>query len=301
MPANAKLQSAMEYLMTYGWAILVIAIVLASLVQLGVLNVNAFSTRAQGGSCQVFRPNGPLTTAFTKLQGVCNNELPQLIAKFNAPQNGCTGSSNQGATTNNFYAPSFSSMTINFWYYPLGPSSSGYTAFSLGGWSCQWGWGNLEYRPSVPDWYVYNGVGGASCLQLVDTNGNGVLMMHTLVLDGNSGTASIYDNGVFSKSATWVGPIPAGTYLNLGILTQGCHDAADGYMANMQIYNSSLSANQIATLYKNGIGSPPVQLSNLVGWWPLNGDANDYSGNGYHAQIYNNVSFTEAWTNYYPR
>ena len=37
-----KLQSAMEYLMTYGWAILVIAIVLVALYALGVFNGTAF-------------------------------------------------------------------------------------------------------------------------------------------------------------------------------------------------------------------------------------------------------------------
>ena len=38
-----KLQSAMEYLMTYGWAILIIAIVLGALFGLGILNGSAFT------------------------------------------------------------------------------------------------------------------------------------------------------------------------------------------------------------------------------------------------------------------
>ena len=40
MPKIAKLksQSAMEYLMTYGWAILIIAIVLAALFSLGIFS-----------------------------------------------------------------------------------------------------------------------------------------------------------------------------------------------------------------------------------------------------------------------
>jgi hypothetical protein len=27
-----------------------------------------------------------------------------------------------------------------------------------------------------------------------------------------------------------------------------------------------------------GINSPPIPNAGLVGWWPLNGDTNDYSG-----------------------
>ena len=52
---NFKAQSAMEYLMTYGWAILIIAIVLAALYVLGVFNGSAFvgttCTATSGALC----------------------------------------------------------------------------------------------------------------------------------------------------------------------------------------------------------------------------------------------------------
>ena len=41
-----KAQSAMEYLMTYGWSILIIAVVIASLIELGVFNSSSTSTSA---------------------------------------------------------------------------------------------------------------------------------------------------------------------------------------------------------------------------------------------------------------
>jgi hypothetical protein len=41
-PADLKAQSAMEYLMTYGWAILIISIVLGSLFSLGVFSTSSF-------------------------------------------------------------------------------------------------------------------------------------------------------------------------------------------------------------------------------------------------------------------
>ncbi|MCL5679969.1 MAG: hypothetical protein M1465_01325 [Candidatus Marsarchaeota archaeon] len=40
---NKKAQSAMEYLMTYGWAILIIAIVLAALFSLGIFSSSSFT------------------------------------------------------------------------------------------------------------------------------------------------------------------------------------------------------------------------------------------------------------------
>jgi hypothetical protein len=73
----------MEYLMTYGWAILIIAVVLGALFQLGVFNPMTFAPKAPPGACQVFRPNGPGTTSFINLEGVCSGEIPQYVAQFN--------------------------------------------------------------------------------------------------------------------------------------------------------------------------------------------------------------------------
>ena len=81
-PNGLRLQSAMEYLMTYGWAILIIAVVLGALFQLGVFNASTFAPRAPPGACQVFRPNGPGSTSFINLEGVCSGELPQYVATF---------------------------------------------------------------------------------------------------------------------------------------------------------------------------------------------------------------------------
>ncbi len=53
---NLKLQSAMEYLMTYGWAILIIGVVLGTLFALGVFSgtnlLGTFCTATTGYYCQ---------------------------------------------------------------------------------------------------------------------------------------------------------------------------------------------------------------------------------------------------------
>ncbi|MGC8776749.1 MAG: hypothetical protein ACP5P2_02270, partial [Candidatus Micrarchaeia archaeon] len=90
---HQKAQSAMEYLMTYGWAILIISVVLAALFQLGVFNANNFAPKAPPGSCQVFRPYGPGTTQFINLEGICSGELPQYVAQFNGQSSVSIGNS----------------------------------------------------------------------------------------------------------------------------------------------------------------------------------------------------------------
>ncbi len=73
----------------------------------------------------------------------------------------------------------------------------------------------------------------------------------------------------------------------------------NGSIADVQFYNASLTANQIQYLYQEGIGGVPVQLQNLVGWWPLNGDTNDYSGNnnnGVPTKIIYNGTWADGYT-----
>ncbi len=70
-----KAQSAMEYLMTYGWAILIIAVVLAALDLLGVFNGSAFVGTAclatPGYTCSnpVLATNGMLNFSFEQSTG----------------------------------------------------------------------------------------------------------------------------------------------------------------------------------------------------------------------------------------
>lgn len=54
----------------------------------------------------------------------------------------------------------------------------------------------------------------------------------------------------------------------------------NGYISNLQTYNISLTNLQATTLYRDGIEGIALSTKNLTGWWPLNGNINDYSGRG---------------------
>jgi hypothetical protein len=98
---------------------------------------------------------------------------------------------------------------------------------------------------------------------------------------------NIYINGVKMPISYIVG-----NSLSTGTLgTPGTGDIAnnqgnggyfDGFIANEQIYNTSLSRYQIEEQYKQGINDIPINGSVLVAWYPLSSNANDYSGNGYN-------------------
>jgi len=274
----------MEYLMTYGWAILIIAVVLGALFQLGVFNASSFSPRAPPGACQVFRPSGPGTTMNINLMGVCTGQLPQYVAQFN-----------QG------YISTGSGTSLQ----SLG------SAFTLAAWTKPYSW-----CAGCWERIVDKGIWGTSSFVLMDWLGTGriafgtknqndvtvqlisntALMSNTfsmisatydgsnlrIYLNGNLDAAPLPQTGTFSSGALFlIGGRPSGDFFN-------------GQISNVQVYNSSLSANQIQALYLEGIGGAPMKLQNLIGWWPLNGNANDYSGNNNNG-VPTAVTFTSQY------
>ncbi len=102
-----------------------------------------------------------------------------------------------------------------------------------------------------------------------------------LVLTYNGNTIISYKNGVAFNSLITSGTVhTSGNDAKIGHDSSGGNQYFSGQLADVQIYNIALTANQIASMYTKGIGGSPIISTNNVGWWPLNGDANDYSGNG---------------------
>lgn len=104
----------------------------------------------------------------------------------------------------------------------------------------------------------------------------------------NSTDISLFINGksltptattTFNTIGPWI--------LGIGPIGVGVAESFNGTIANVQIYNAPLSANQILQMYNNGIGSSPVNATYLAGWWPLDGNTNDYSGYGSYGTPYN--------------
>ncbi|MGC9142959.1 MAG: hypothetical protein ACP5HF_03685, partial [Candidatus Micrarchaeia archaeon] len=63
-----------------------------------------------------------------------------------------------------------------------------------------------------------------------------------------------------------------------------------GNIANVQFYSTNLTASEVAQLYQGGVFGLPLARG-LVAWYPLLGNANDYSGNGNNGVSYN-VTYT---------
>ncbi|MGA2799904.1 MAG: LamG-like jellyroll fold domain-containing protein [Candidatus Micrarchaeaceae archaeon] len=106
----------------------------------------------------------------------------------------------------------------------------------------------------------------------------------TMYLDGSSQTITVNGGNPLAT--------PAPNFAGIGGDSVS-FDPFMGGIADVQLYNTALSPQQVGAMYAGGPGAPPVLPSNTLGWWPLNGNANDYSGNGRNG-VAAGISFISA-------
>ena len=287
--------------MTYGWAILIIAIVMVALFQLGVFNGTFFAPRATAGACEVYR-----SVEGINLVGQCQGELPQFVAQFNG--NGYI----HGSTNNVGAAIAQTEIgTISFW-------------ININSWPTSWSElvdtqsNNLFFVHTdnsdrifvcdTPQSVSYPG-GYVNCPIIYSGIALGQWVLITATMGLNPGYTLNYLNSGYSTSANMALYVNGALVSN--VITSPTYDGVPspfqinsggqywgGSLANAQIYNTSLSANEVNALYLEGIGGAPVDPTHIVGWWPLNGNAQDYSGNN-NGGVPTNVVYTSSWTSGY--
>ena len=277
----------MEYLMTYGWAILIIAVVLGALFSLGVFNGTNFAPRVPAGACRVER----LATQIA-LAGECQGGLPQYVAKFD-------GSTSYVAVPS---SPSLSltgSFTISAWVYVNARSinhdqvvvGKGLSSHVTSEYELFYGWGYDQYIDAANGIDQTNGWGGV-------TSDIGSYVNLVGVYNSTGRSEKVYYNGALEVNAL----APASLTQNTNDMTIGDLAAGGSYfngmIADVQVYNASLSPQEVNALYLEGIGGAPIDVQNIVGWWPLNGNANDYSGLDNNGQA-TGVSYTGSYLSSY--
>jgi hypothetical protein len=278
-----KSQAAMEYLMTYGWAILIIALALGALYSLGIMNPKNFLPRAPPGSCFVFRPNGPGTTNYVSLQGTCGY-LPQYVAQFGGGYISlpATQMPNGG-----------NPRTITAWIYPTNEVGNHGIVY-YGGQNCNPNGAIFGLILAGNNLYLWGSCDDTSTSLTPQINSWSFV---AVTYNGGS-IASIYLNGI-QQNVSWSSSVTC----NSATCTSAFIGGAPGWwgglfsgnIANVQIYNTALTPQEIQYLYQEGLGGAPIRLGSLIAWYPLNGDAKDYSGNNNHGTINGGVTFVQNY------
>jgi hypothetical protein len=217
------------------------------------------------------------------LQGTCGY-LPMYVASFN-------GVDSYVHITDGALVSPNKDFTVAMWAY-LNPSST------TGVWRTLWRegggttrhlgvnpGGNLVFQIQTSDGTWHNAVESSAFPK-------GSWQFITAVFSQTEGM-KLYRNGILTASDSNKVNDITGAGVDIG--ATGNNIFWFGGIANVMIYNTALSQQEIRYLYQQGLGGGPVRLQNLVGWWPLNGDAKDYSGNYNHGSIYGGLSFVQNY------
>ncbi len=252
----------------------------------GRLFVPAGNTIVAFGTCSA-DPNSTVLASAVELslnnQGSCASALLNSVyslSNYSVSLNGSYITGDLAASFNGrnsmvglVDAPSLnlSTVTITAWVKYLGQQSSGLNWIAAK--SGTWGMG-LSSSGSLL-YPFYNDWGGTG----LHTSANGLnpgqwYFISAVVTPGSPGTETLYVDGKWSiDSQLSIANQYNGITFGYGSDSQ----FFNGLIANMQIYSTDLSQQQLQQLYYEGIGSGPLQNSSLMGWWPLDGNANDYS------------------------
>lgn len=296
---KTELQTALEYIISYGWMLLIVAAIIFFFFYLdGSINL---SPKASPGSCTVVR-YGSGSVSSANLVGVCRNYAPESTSNFGTLiASGYNGTDGKGKGKVSYPSYVIVSSPINF-YTPQPGQDGGFTLsawvywFGVSNTNCQ-GIFNTKPGPSSGiGLFAFGGNNGAcgplwingSYVKWPKTGNYTMIEANKWVFivaeyDRVTGNATIFvDNKLFSNSTVTPRSFtsPNATTIGADIWPNGAVYPFNGYVTNVQLYNTPLSETYLDQMYTAGIGGDPIALQNLVGWWPLNGDTADYSGYG---------------------
>ncbi|MCL4372226.1 LamG domain-containing protein, partial [Candidatus Marsarchaeota archaeon] len=100
-----------------------------------------------------------------------------------------------------------------------------------------------------------------------------------------SGSYSLYIDGMKQFSAAFTGTLEGSNSIDVGLFSPKSAYFS-GLMGNLQFYGTQLSQGELTALYREGLHGGPLNVSELYGFYPLDGNANDYSGNGNNGASY---------------
>jgi len=250
---------------------------------LELLNTSAIQSSARGG----FYYASPYAASYMqRAQGEPYKQSPYGIFSFRSIDRNAANFSLQ---TQNISIPALSHIagssnaTISAWVYIRSLSTDQIIL------SDDWG------APEVLQMYVHpNGAleadfgSGSAWINAANTSPGVITTGKWYFVSATWGSGAgehIYVNGLDMPISYIVGnQLSTGTLGTPGIgdiaNNQGNGGYFDGFIANEQIYNTSLSGYTVNNQYRQGINYMPAANSGLVAWYPLSSNANDYSGNG---------------------
>ncbi len=287
------------------------------------VNLNYTNIALAYGNAYV--PNGNTLYVFGTYKTQINNNILQTLSNMYLNGQGSYAnyllgsvynSSTTGIFINSTYAPDLEIASFNgansfistgstglpvgsaarsvfIWTYYKGPYSSVDAAYTYGTWIA----GELSSIEIFDSNIVFNAAGGQSFTSsFAPPNDTWQFIGYTYAAGSNQIT--IYDNGQ-SQTGALIGPLntvlpSANQSVISGRSGTSLHGDPywNGLLSDLQVYNTSLSKQQVIQLYQNGPFGLPVNMQDIKLWIPLNGNPNDLSGSFNNGLQSVNVNYT---------
>ena len=217
-----------------------------------------------------------------KVANVLVSPNSNLVASFNGVGGTTASYITNKSVTSPFPIGTNIAFTVTAWIKPktqnTGTDHAGIFVYG-GPQSCPGHFFSFNLYPSSSALFIDGWCNGATS-SLVASTDVWDFVAYT-VYNGLNGYAYIADNGgsLTSSPLSFSSPEDILSQGPMYIGFEPQRESFNGSITNVQAYSFSLSQTQITQIYNRGIGGAPISGVNLVGWWPLDGNANDYSGN----------------------
>ncbi|MEM3839148.1 MAG: LamG-like jellyroll fold domain-containing protein, partial [Candidatus Micrarchaeaceae archaeon] len=175
------------------------------------------------------------------------------------------------------------SFTISFWAYPKGSPAAQESIIDSSPRTLMVGIsqsGNAIINPGTPS--------TISTSTPIKYNSWSFILLEAQISQSNT-IYTLYINGTRVASGSVAQNIQPINSITFGSL----QNPYNGLIANVQFYGSNLNTRQISYLYQEGIQGSPLSNLELLSWYPLDGDLNDY-GPLHNAAYGINVSYANA-------
>jgi hypothetical protein len=269
----------LEYVMNFMISGLIVAVVVVGMLHMGLFNPATQVPIMQPGSCRLLRQSILGGGVQVSMLGICSGRPQQFFMQFDgvesrvllpAPLLSGTGpftvlawiKTNETGIVQDVVAVGSTACSGNG--VSLYVDASGHVEEDL---SCSAGANSAPVKVNDGKYHLIGVVYGAGKSQLY--------------VDGTAAGNPVTQSPDIETGYNYIGTSSTSSYFK-------------GTIANVQIYNMSLSAEEMQALYKEWVSGAPIISPNLVAWWPLDGDANDYSGNNNNG-VPVNVIKTSGW------
>jgi hypothetical protein len=259
---------------------------------LELLNVTNLVSAIQKG---FYIPSASAPSYLDRSSGLTASQSPYGTFSFLTPNlQASSFRANSYVTVGNIQIPS-NGASVSAWIYPTNTISGKEEIFSAGE-NINNGIALWIDANALKEGSLWVRIGSGNIIANTPANTFSTNQWYFVAGVWNGTSANLYVNGNLITKVAGSGTISGNNDIaRIGSQNANPISSFLGKIADVQVYTGGLTTSQVYSLYTAGIDAAPVS-SNILYWWPLNGNFTNQTSHSYNS-VASNVVFTSV-TNY---